>query len=128
LRDYEDSVHRLAEVPGLGADSAQQIIAEVGPHAATFPSASQMASWVGCCPGREKSAEVSRSNRSPKGNRQMRRILNQAANAAIKTKGSIYQRLYRRLKPRTGHFESGLGCGPPALPDCLEDPASRRPL
>jgi transposase len=106
LREYEDSVHRLAEVPGLGADSAQQIIAEVGPHAATFPSPGQMASWVGCCPGREESAEVSRSDRSPKGNRHMRRILNQAANAAIKTKGSAYERLYRRLTVRIGHFKA----------------------
>jgi transposase len=38
LREFEDSVHRLAELPGLGADSAQQIIAEAGPHAAIFPS------------------------------------------------------------------------------------------
>jgi transposase len=30
LREYEDSVHRVAEIPGLGVDSAQQIIAEVG--------------------------------------------------------------------------------------------------
>jgi transposase len=43
LRQYQDSVRRLADVPGLGADSAQQIIAEVGPHAATFPSPGQMA-------------------------------------------------------------------------------------
>jgi hypothetical protein len=32
----------LAEVPGLGVDSAQQILAEVGPTAATFPSAGQL--------------------------------------------------------------------------------------
>jgi transposase len=106
LREYEDSVLRLAEIPGLGADSAQQIIAEVGPHAATFPSPGQMASWVGCCPGREESAEVSRSDRSPKGNRHMRRILNQAANAAVRTKGSTFQALYRRLAPRLGHFKT----------------------
>jgi transposase len=106
LREYEDSVHRLAEVQGLGADSAQQIIAEVGPHAATFPSPGQMASWVGCCPGREESAEVSHSDRSPKGNRHMRRILNQAANAAVRTKGSTFEALYRRLVPRLGHFKT----------------------
>src|SRR5437870_13886257 len=35
---HRDAVQRLAEVPGLGADSAQQIIAAVGPAAATFPS------------------------------------------------------------------------------------------
>ncbi len=38
LRPHQDQVQRLAEVPGLGADSAQQIIAEVGVTAATFPS------------------------------------------------------------------------------------------
>ncbi|MFZ0864994.1 MAG: hypothetical protein WCA27_19335 [Candidatus Sulfotelmatobacter sp.] len=30
LRQHQDAVERLAEVPGLGVDSAQQIIAEVG--------------------------------------------------------------------------------------------------
>jgi hypothetical protein len=30
----------------------------------------------------------------------MRRILNQAANAAVKHKGSIFEIAYRRLKPR----------------------------
>ena len=38
LSAYQDVVQRLAEVPGLGVDSAQQIIAEVGPAAAAFPS------------------------------------------------------------------------------------------
>lgn len=106
LRDYEDSVRRLAEVPGFGAESAQQVIAEVGPKAAAFPSPQQLSSWVGTCPGREESAEVSSSNRSPKGNRQMRRVLNQVAHAAVKTKGSVFQLLYRRLTPRIGHCKA----------------------
>ncbi|HYL12176.1 MAG TPA: hypothetical protein VEV41_04030 [Terriglobales bacterium] len=38
LSAHQHAVQRLAEVPGLGVDSAQQIIAEVGPTAATFPS------------------------------------------------------------------------------------------
>jgi transposase len=88
LRPHHDAVERLAEVPGLGVHSAQQIIAEVGPTAATFPSAGHLASWVGACPGSEESAEVNRSPRSPKGNRQMRRLLNQAANAAVRYKGA----------------------------------------
>src|SRR5205085_8595941 len=102
LHDYHDAVLRLAEVPGFGVDSAQQVVAEVGPQAATFPSAEQLSSWVGTCPGREESAEVSKNNRSPKGNRMMRRVLNQIANAAVKSKGSIFQVVYRRLVPRLG--------------------------
>lgn len=106
LQEHRAAVVRLAEVPGLGVDSAQQIVAEVGPVAATFDSAAQLASWVGVCPGREESAGVSRSDSSPKGNRQMRRILNQAANAAVKAKGTVFESLYRRLVPRLGHFKA----------------------
>src|ERR1051326_5206766 len=47
LHQHQDAVTRLAEVPGLGVDSAQQILAEVGPTAATFPSAKCLSSWVG---------------------------------------------------------------------------------
>jgi transposase len=100
LHQHQDAVQRLAEVPGLGVDSAQQIIAEVGAKAATFPSAKNLSSWVGACPGEEESAGVNYSPRSPKGNRHMRRLLNQAANAAVKRKFEI---VYRRLVPRLGH-------------------------
>jgi len=106
LHPHQDAVERLAEVPGLGVDSAQQIIAEVGPTAATFPSAKQLSSWVGVCPGDEESAGVNYSHRSPKGNRQMRRILNQTANAATKTKGSIFDIVYRRSVTRLGHNQA----------------------
>jgi hypothetical protein len=103
LRQHQDPVERLAEVPGLGVDSAQQIIAEVGAKAATFASAKNLVSWVGACPGDEKSAGRNYNPRSPKGNCHMRRILNQAANAAVKHKGSIFEIVYRRLVPRLGH-------------------------
>jgi transposase len=86
LKSHQDAVERLAEVPGLGVDSAQQIIAEVGPTAAAFPSGKCLASWVGVCPGTDETAGVNYSPRSPKGNRQMRRLLNQAANAGARTK------------------------------------------
>jgi len=106
LNQHQEAVQRLAEVPGLGADSAQQIIAEVGPTAATFPSAKCLSSWVGACPGDEESAGVNYSHRSPRGNRNMRRVLNQAANAAAKAKGSIFEIVYRRLVPRLGHNQT----------------------
>ena len=106
LRVHQDAVERLAAVPGLGVDSAQQIIAEVGPTAATFPTAKRLASWVGACPGHDESAGVNHRHRSPNGNRQMRRLLNQAANAAVKTKGSIFELVYRRMVVRLGHAQA----------------------
>jgi transposase len=106
LTEHHGAVERLAEVPGLGVDSAQQIIAEVGATAATFPSAKHLASWVGACPGNEESGGVNYSHRSPHGNRQMRRVLNQAANAAVKAQGTIFAIVYRRLVPRLGHAQA----------------------
>jgi len=79
LNQHQDAVKRLAEVPGLGVDSVQQIIAEVGPTAATFPSEKDLSSWVGACPGDDESAGINYSHRSPKGNRHMRRVLRKPA-------------------------------------------------
>jgi hypothetical protein len=36
----------------------------------------------------------------------MRRVLNQAANAAARTKGSIFEIVYRRSVPRMGHNQT----------------------
>jgi transposase len=103
LHRHEQVVIRLAETPGLGVDSAQQIIAEVGIEAQAFPSAAQFASWVGTIPGSQESAETNHSSRSPKGNKFLRRILTQAAQAAIKKKGCHFQNVFRKLLPRLGY-------------------------
>ena len=97
MKPQQEAVMRLAEVPGLGVDSAQQIIAEVGAQAGTFPSAAELTSWVGTCPGKDESAEQNHSSRSAKGNK------NQAAHAAVKKRGSYFQALFRRLLPRLGY-------------------------
>jgi transposase len=106
LTAHHSAIQRLAEVPGLGVDSAQQILAEVGANAAAFPSAKNLASWVGVCPGEEQSAEVSKSARSPKGIRNLRRLLNQAAHAAVKTKGSVFEWVFGRLRTRLAYQEA----------------------
>jgi transposase len=74
MKPHQEAVMRLAEVPGLGVDSAQQIIAEVGEQASTFPSAAELTSWVGTCPGKDESAEQNHSSRSAKGNKYLRRV------------------------------------------------------
>jgi transposase len=106
LKEHQDKVQRVAEVPGFGVDSALQMIAEVGPEAEAFASEKALASWVGVCPGDEESAGESKSTRSPKGNRPMRRLLNQAAQAAVKANGSIFQVTFQRLLPRLGYKQA----------------------
>jgi len=66
LKPHQEVVARRAEAPGFGPDSAQQVMAEVGVQASTFPSAGHLASWMGTCPGQEESAEENYSRRSAK--------------------------------------------------------------
>ena len=128
MTPHQDAVIRLAEVPGLGIDSAQQVIAEVGVTAATFSSAAEFTSWVGTCPGREESAEKNSSSRSAKGNKYMRRLLNQAAHAAARSKGTHFQAVFRRLLPRLGYQSAVWAIAHRTLPNRLEDPARRSQL
>ena len=99
---HQDAIERLCEMPGISVRSAQHIVAEIGPQAQAFASSGKLASWVGVCPGRNESAGVSTSNRSPKGNPMMRRILSQIAWATIASKGSEGQRRYRKWVGRLG--------------------------
>jgi len=103
LKKHAAAVTRLAGVPGFGVDSAQQVIAEVGSDAKSFPGAGELASWVGTIPGSDVSAEQNHSSRSPKGNKFLRRIFTQAAQAAVKTKGCHFQNVFRRLVPKLGY-------------------------
>ena len=106
LKGHEDVVQRVAEVPGFGPDCAVQMLAEVGLKAAAFETEKNLSSWVGVCPGNEESAGDSQSTRSPKGNRHMRRLLNQAAQSAVKVKGSIFDVTFLRLLPRLGYKQA----------------------
>ncbi len=103
MKSHQEAVTRLAEVPGFGVDSAQQVVSEIGVEASTFASAAELTSWVGTCPGKDESAAENHNSRSAKGNRYLRRVLNQAAHAAIRKKGSHFQAVFRRLLPRLGY-------------------------
>jgi transposase len=103
MEPHQQAVTRLAQVPGFGVNSAQQVIAEVGVQASSFASPAHLASWAGTCPGKEESAEKNQNSRCAKGNRYLRRILNQAAQAAVKKQGSYFQVLFRRFLPRLGY-------------------------
>src|SRR5580704_7016947 len=102
LKEHQETVLRLCEMPGIREDAARQVIAEIGPRAAVFDSPEQLASWIGGCPGRRESAGESKSDRSAKGNPTLRRLLSQIAWSAVRTKDSFFQELYRRLIPRLG--------------------------
>lgn len=91
---------RLTKIPGVDIGAAQELLAEIGPKAAAFPTADQLASWIGVCPGSQESAGICYSRRSAKGNRYLRRLLCQTAWAAVHTKETFFAGLFTRLLPR----------------------------
>lgn len=103
MKPVEEQVRRLAKVPGINVVAAQHLLAEIGARMEAFPTARQLASWAGLCPGRQESAGESKSDGSPKGNRFVRGLVCQVAHAASRTKGSywesLYQRWVRRMAP-----------------------------
>jgi transposase len=84
------------------APGASQGLSEVGVQASTFPAAAELTSWVGTCPGKDESAEEN-SSRSARGNKYLRRVLNQAAHAAVKKNGSHFQAVFRHLLAWLGY-------------------------
>ena len=106
MKGNEDVMMRLITIPGVGAFAAQEIVAEIGPMASVFPSSKQLASWVGVCPGSQESAGENASGRCAKGNRFLRRVLCQSAQAAVRTKDCYLQTLFRRLVVRLGYIKA----------------------
>jgi Transposase IS116/IS110/IS902 family len=75
LSQHQEAVQRLARCPVWEWLRHGRSLPKWGARAAAFDSQKHSSSWVGACPGDDESAGVSTSHRSPKGNRQMRRIL-----------------------------------------------------
>src|SRR6266702_3591212 len=60
------AVNRLDEVTGIGRESAQALIAEIGLHMGVFPTAAHLVSWVKICPRTIQSGARSRAGRTGK--------------------------------------------------------------
>lgn len=93
----------VESIPGIQKTAAAAIVAETGPDMAQFPTAPQLPSWIGVCPGNNESAGKRKSGKTTKGNPWARRALVECAWSATRKKDSATQRLYQRLKPRTQH-------------------------
>jgi len=111
LRPFDRTLERLDEIPGVGRQTAEVIVAEAGTDMSRFPTAKHLASWAGMCPGNRESAGKRRSGRTRKGDRALRAALTEAGHAASHKKGSYLRAQYRRLAARRGKKKAALAAG-----------------
>lgn len=81
---------------------AAMLIAEIGVDMDRFGSAERLASWAGICPGNHESAGKRKTTRIRQGNRVLRQLLCEVANAACKTHSQLRSK-YQALVIRRGH-------------------------
>jgi transposase len=101
----QPAVARLAEIPGISAQAAQIIIAEVGLDMTRFPTAGHLVSWAKLSPRTLQSGARTRPGRTGKGNPYLKGVLGDAAAAAGKTDTFLGER-YRRLVRRRGKLKA----------------------
>jgi transposase len=103
IAPFEKAVELLCTIPGVQRRTAEVIIAEIGVDMSVFPTAKELASWAGQCPGNDQSAGRRRSGRTRKGSKWLDWALEEAALAATRTNDVYLQAQYQRLRPRRGH-------------------------
>jgi len=102
LAPLAEPAGRLREVPGVGPQAAEVIVAEVGVDMAVFPTAGHLSSWAGLCPGNNQSGGRRRPEKTTKGSQWLRTVLVQVAWAASHTKETVFGACYRRWARRLG--------------------------
>jgi transposase len=99
---YEEAAKKLEEIPGIGAKSAQAIVAEIGIDMSRFPTANHLCAWAGVVPGNNESAGERKNAKSRKGNKHLKKTLTQSATSAVKNKNSFFHAQHQRLVVRKG--------------------------
>jgi transposase len=102
MRPFQSAVNRWLTVPGIKHRLAWTLVAEVGPTVEAFPSAADLVSWAGVCPGNNQTAGKRKSGTTRAGNPWLRRALCEGAWAASKSKGTYLQSQFRRLAALRG--------------------------
>jgi transposase len=111
MRPFAEAEARLRTIPGVGAQAAEVIVAEIGADMSRFATAGHLASWAGVCPGNHESAGKRRSGKTTKGSRWLRAMLVQVAWAAAHTKETTFGATYRRWAKRLGKKKALIAVG-----------------
>jgi len=94
---YVRQLELIESVPGIQRDTAVVILAETGGDMRVFPTAQQLSSWAGVCPGNKRSAGKDFRGHTTRGNRWLRSTLTQCAWAVAHSKGGPLRERFWKL-------------------------------
>lgn len=103
-------VDQLAEIPGIAAIGAAEIIAEIGVDMTRFPSAAHLVSWAKFAPAVHESAGTRKQKKRPKGNPWLAATLGNAAGSQTRSRTFLGAR-YRRVARRRGKGKAIVAVG-----------------
>jgi transposase len=107
IAPFDEQVRLLCTITGIGRRTAEVVIAEIGVDMTRFPTAANLASWAGLCPGNHESAGKKRSGKARKGDAALRVALCEAAWAAARSKDTYLAAQFRRFSRRMGKKNEG---------------------
>jgi transposase len=107
----QEAAALLETIPGVAENVAQTVLSEIGTDMKAFPTARNLTSWAGMCPGNDESAGKRRSSRTNPANRYLRAALIEAAWAASHTKNTYLSAQYKRLIRRMGKKKALVAVG-----------------
>lgn len=99
----ERAFNLLRTVPGIDDLAAAIVIVELGGMSKfieAFENSQKFAGWVGFCPGQNESNKKRTGKKGRHGDKYLRKILCEVANAAVKTKGTTFRSKFESLKVR----------------------------
>jgi transposase len=127
IAPFAPAVAKLDEIPGVGARSAQEIIAEIGVDMNAFRSAAHLVSWAKFAPIDKQSAGKKKGNSTGKGDPWLAGTLGEVVAGLARTPTFLGER-YRRLARRRGKRRAIVAVGNSVLTiiwHLLDDPEAR---
>lgn len=102
VKPYAGLIDRLDAITGVGVQTAQIVLAEIGVDVKAWPTANHLASWACLSSGNNQSAGKRRSGKTQKGQFWLVRTLVEAAHAASHAKNTYLAAQFHRLRARRG--------------------------
>jgi transposase len=111
-QSMKDDVELLQTIPGVSAQVATGILAEIGNDMSVFASQAHLASWAGLCPGNNETAGKKISSKINHGNKYLKTTIVEAAWAASHSKvNPVLAIKHRSIAVRRGIKKANIAIG-----------------